>query len=204
MIQRFLERFVWIAACALLCVSVAEAASVAKIEERALAPLRVVPRNGHVQLTSIPLGESGRDVIDLEEFSVWAPDGKVLIHTEQGVLEVAPPRTRFFRGSVNGDPQSMAFFAVKENGRVEALVMTRDVKYAITANVRRPAKGAALRGDEPVDHFITQFDAADEMPDSEIESWTCELGQLKAKAPRATVPAPGAESDAVANAVPIA
>jgi hypothetical protein len=202
MIQRFTTRFNWIALFACLFVSAVQAATVTKIEERALAPLRDVPKSGHVRLHEIPLGESGRDVIDVDEFSVWAPDGRILIHTEQGIQEVVPPRTRFFRGLVNGDPQSMAFFAVKENGRVEGLVMTGDLKYAITANARRPEKGTAQRGDEPVDHFITQFDVADATPDSEISAWTCELGQLKARAPKE--PAAAVQSEGAANAVPIA
>src|SRR5438552_18267585 len=84
-----------------------------KLRDDALSPLRTSVVTKKVRLDKLPLYDSKRSVIELEEFQVWTPDGKVIIHGDNGVvLETQdPPATRFFRGLVNGNPETLAYFA---------------------------------------------------------------------------------------------
>jgi hypothetical protein len=161
--------------------SVLQAATVAKVDEHALAPLRNVPKGGRVRLEKLPLADTRDAVIELEEFQVWAPGGKVLIHRESGVEEVAPPATRFFRGLVNGDLQSFAYFTVDANKRnIEGLVVTREHKYALSSQARRNGgkkQPSLTPADEPVDHFLTQFEIEDEMADGRTPEWACAVNK---------------------------
>src|SRR5437762_3065116 len=79
------------------------AATVTKLNDDAFAPLRVPSMARKIRLDRLPIYDSQRSVIDLEEFQVWAPGGKVTIHGDNGVVlrTIDPPPMRFFRGLVN-------------------------------------------------------------------------------------------------------
>lgn len=191
---RFLVRLASVATIATALTFAAEAATVTKVSEDALQPLRRAREGARVRLEALPLEEGRRTIIDLAEFEVWAPGGKILVHSDSGVQELDPPPTRFFRGSVNGDSQSFAFFALDVRGRIEGLVVTRDFKYALASH-RRPklTPGEASRDGE-VDHFLTRFEAVDEMPTTNQALWACEVDKMiqrvpppEPEEPRATV-----------------
>ncbi|MFA6956255.1 MAG: M12 family metallo-peptidase [Thermoanaerobaculia bacterium] len=162
----------------LLVTATASASEVTKINDEALAPLRGSLVTKRVTLDALPLKEGQRPVIDLEEFQVWAPGGKVVIHGEDGKVTVqAPTPLRFFRGLVNGDPESFAYFSVDRAGHVYGLVATREHRYAITAQ-RRPRAGVTPRtrpneaSEELFDHFVTEATPADEF--GVEQGWTCD------------------------------
>ena len=157
------------------------AATVTRINDDALAPLRASVVAKKIRLDRLPLYDNKRSVIELEEFQVWAPDGKVAIHSDSGVRYLAPPPMRFFRGLVNGDLESFAFFSVDgKTGRIEGLVDTRDMKFAVTAQRRRSRPGAPTLAPvgEEVDYFLTAADANDALQ-NETGNWVCALDQRK-------------------------
>ncbi len=160
------------------------AASVTKVNDDALAPLREATVVTKIRIDKLPLYDSKRSVIELEEFQVWAPGGKVLIHDGKGGTKIEDPiPMRFFRGSVNGDPQSFAYFSVEvRTGRVAGLVATTDRNFAVAAARRRRPDTAPLHpvtdpGAGPADgydYFLTAT-APDEQLVEDAPTWQCDV-----------------------------
>src|SRR5438105_7713034 len=97
------KRVPWVVAVSVAICAMSSALFAAiKLRDDALSPLRASVVTKKVRLDKLPLYDSKRSVIELEEFQVWTPDGKVIIHGDNGVvLETQdPPATRFFRGLV--------------------------------------------------------------------------------------------------------
>jgi reprolysin (M12B) family zinc metalloprotease len=164
--------------------SPALAATVTKLNDDVLAPLRTSVVSKKIRLDKLPLYDAKRSVIELEEFQVWAPEGKVYIHDGKGNVEkVDPPAMRYFRGQVNGDPESFAYFSIElRTDRITGMVATRDDNYAIDAIPRKvdphPRNrtlddGAAA---PTYDYMLTSTNASDmNMP--EAKSWQCAVDE---------------------------
>ncbi|HXA19054.1 MAG TPA: M12 family metallo-peptidase [Thermoanaerobaculia bacterium] len=159
------------------------AATVSKLNDDVLAPLRGPVVAKRILLNNVPLYEHGTAKIDLEEFDVWAPGGKVIVNDGKSVQYLDPPPMRFFRGSVSGDPESFAYFSVDETtGAIQGLVATRDGKFSVNAARRhltpRDRSPDNLRGDD-FDYFLTASDESDEMPMTG-KTWECGVESLPA------------------------
>ncbi|MEX0876544.1 MAG: M12 family metallo-peptidase [Phycisphaerales bacterium] len=82
----------------------------ALIEDLTLRSLDSIPRGGELLVTGLQI--SGRPVeLDLERFSVMAPDGRIVIAGAGGEREAEAP-IALFRGWVASDPESTAVLAV--------------------------------------------------------------------------------------------
>ncbi|MGZ5494242.1 MAG: hypothetical protein ACXW3E_12715, partial [Thermoanaerobaculia bacterium] len=156
------------------------AATVTKINDDALAPLRGAVVMKKIRLDGVPLFGSKAAPIDLEEFQVWAPGGKVLIHDgTDNVRKIDPPAMRFFRGQVQGDPESFAYFSIElSSGKITGMVATKDDNYAIDA-VKRPIHAGprnrtevGATGDNGYDYLLSSTNAND-MNGPEGPSWQC-------------------------------
>jgi len=85
-----------------------------------------------VRLVDVPL--EGRLVeLDLERFEVFTPDAWVDVHTDDGRRRGVRPSTRYYRGRIEGEPESLAFVAV--DGMTDGFVQSRGRTYAIGAPV---------------------------------------------------------------------
>ncbi|HXH42012.1 MAG TPA: hypothetical protein VNN08_25530, partial [Thermoanaerobaculia bacterium] len=143
------------------------AATVSKINDDVLAPLRgpVVARK--IVLANVPLYAHGTATVELEEFQVWAPGGKVIVDDGKSVQYLDPPPMRFFRGLVNGDPESFAYFSIDgTSGAISGLMATRDGKFAVDAARRRPlvrphAGGVGNDATGGYDYYLTEMDDSD-------------------------------------------
>src|SRR5712691_4498681 len=137
------------------------AATMTRLSDDALAALRgasVVAKK--IRLDKLPLYDSKRSVIELEEFQVWAPGAKVVIHGDNGVIleKQDPPPMRFFRGLVNGSSESFAYFSVDlTTGKVNGLIDTGEKKFAI-GGARRiaPARRNRDLTDQPLEYFMAE------------------------------------------------
>ncbi len=177
---------------AVLCTVVAlcswplAAATVSKLNDDVLAPLRASSVTKRILLSNVPLYEHGTAKIDLEEFEVWAPNGKVVVHDGKSVQYLDPPPMRFFRGMVNGDPESFAYFSVDgRSGGIYGLVATRDGKFSVNASRRRAmTHDHSENGDrgEDFDYFLTAFDDSDTIPMTG-QTWECGVDKLQAMSP---------------------
>src|SRR5258708_6195608 len=86
------------AACvfaAALCWPLA-AATVSKLNDDVLAPLRGPVVAKRIHIGNMPLFAHGTAAIELDEFQVWAPDGKVIVNDRKSVQYLDPPPMRFF------------------------------------------------------------------------------------------------------------
>jgi hypothetical protein len=159
------------------------AATVSKLNDDVLAPLRgpVVARRIHID--NMPLYAHGTVKIDLEEFQVWAPGAKVIVSDGKSVQYLDPPPMRFFRGLVNGDPESFAYFSIEgTTGAISGLIATRDGRFATNASRRRPAvrPHAGGLGNDPTgdyDYYLTAMDDGDELSMAG-QTWACEVEKL--------------------------
>jgi hypothetical protein len=186
MVRRSLMRLapvaslLFITALSVLSAPVVQAAVVTKVETDALAPLRD-GKSRHIRLDSLPLYDSARSVVELEEFDVWAPGGKVVVHSPTGVVKLNPSPMRFYRGRVNADSESFAYFSVDlKTQHVDGLITTRDRRYAVSS-ARRPA-GAPRGRHQDFDDFLTEVDQTDYIP-GDMEAWQCAVDKVKLRAP---------------------
>jgi len=166
---------------AALCSHPLAAATVSKLNDDVLAPLRGPSAAKRILLSKVPLYEHGTAAVDLEEFEVWAPDGKLIVSDGKSVQYLAPPPMRFFRGMVNGDAESFAYFSVDgRTGAVYGLLSTRDGKFSVNAARRRPMtrdrSESGDRGDD-FDYFLTASDQTDELPMTG-KTWECGVEKL--------------------------
>jgi hypothetical protein len=184
-----------LSASVLLFVSTVFGATVTKLNDDALAPLRGPVGARVIRIDRLPIYDDKRSVIDLEEFQVWAPGAKVIIHGDNGVVlqRLDPPRMRFFRGLVNGDRESFAYFSMDPSGRnIQGLIVTRNKKFMVNS-ARRARQTPRGRLDESgaMDTFLTELDAIDEMPESG-QPWQCEVDKMTAHSPLGRLHATGA------------
>ena len=192
MLRTFMLRFVFIVIFASAPLS---AATRTQLADDALAPLRARSATQKVIIDGLPLYDARRSVIELEEFHVWAPDAKVVLHDGSEVTYLDPPSTRFFRGLVNGDPESFAYFAVdRRSSRVDGLIVVREKKFAVGSSLRQ-GKVIPRRADEAgqaFDYFLTEADEAD-MTASTNRTWQCEVDKMEIDVPRTQLRATGTD-----------
>jgi hypothetical protein len=157
-----------------VCASTAFASTITKLNDDAFAPLRTRTVMRKVHLDGLPIYDDKRSAIDLEEFEVWAPGGKVTIHGENGVVlkTIDPPPMRFFRGQVNGDPESFAYFSIDPSGRnVQGLIVTRDKRFTV-ASVHHRHQGVHGHIEESDDTFLSEYNEADNVAAPQ-RKWEC-------------------------------
>jgi len=138
-----------------------------------------------IVLSNVPLYARGTATIELEEFQVWAPGGKVIVSDGKSVQYLDPPPMRFFRGLVNGDLESFAYFSIDGTTRaISGLIATRDGRFAVDASRRRPAVHAhADIGNDPAggdyDYYLTAMDDGDALSMAG-QTWACAVEKLPA------------------------
>jgi len=97
-----------------------------------------------LHLAGVPL-EARTVMLVLERFEVFTSDAKVAVHGAQGETIVRPPNRAYFRGSVDDEPDSLAFLAVGEDGDVRGLVMSQGRMHVLGAEREdAPADGALV------------------------------------------------------------
>jgi hypothetical protein len=91
-----------------------------------------------VQLDRVAVGDSVR-TFDLERFEVWAPNAEIVVdHADGTRTKIERPAVRYYRGTVDGDPDSLVFMAVAEDGATaEGLVVANEVRYRMRTSAKR-------------------------------------------------------------------
>jgi hypothetical protein len=74
-----------------------------------------------LRLSNLPLSSNVTVGLDLQEFSVLAPDAIVTVTTEHGVEPAPAPTVRLYRGHVSGEPNSQAFLAISDKGVIGSI-----------------------------------------------------------------------------------
>ena len=123
----------------------------------------------------VPLVNGDPETIELERFEVWAPDGKIMIHEEGGVVRELPPPARFYyKGHVAGHDDSTIFISMdaKDRGDIQGIVLIGEKKLHFGRGIRKSGRAAANADDDPI--LITENDAVDELLDPAAD-WTCKV-----------------------------
>lgn len=121
---------------------VAEAGVASRVSDETLAPLsRPIKAGGRVTLRNVPLVDGKQETLELEEFSVLAPDAVIEIHREDGTVDhVKPQPMRQFRGRVAGTPESLVYISV--GGHVDGLIFMHDRKFSMKTDKHGRGKAA--------------------------------------------------------------
>ena len=157
--------------------------------------------------------------LELERFELWTPDAQIIVYEADGKSfhTIPRPATRFYKGTVNGDPESIASISVGKNGRIAGTLFVGERVYEIGRGIARTGVAANRARSEddvtPIDRgaplFIREFDPIEDLaarPDA--QKWSCDVDKRGHSSMRVKPPStlkPGEESAAlipVANGTP--
>ena len=163
----------------------AGAAVESRIEPDTLHPLRAPLAIGaRVQVERIPLGRTTAN-LQLQRFEVWAPGAEIVLDHGDGRRErIAPPPVHYFRGTVEGDPESMVFIALRSDGALEGTITANDRRYSMRSRNDAPSK----------DVFVVEEDLDVDSPE---DVFHCDLDELVIT-PATLRLTPTAKADAIA------
>ncbi len=129
----------------------------ARLEQSAYYDLRLGERQRRIEL---PIGRAESIGLEMERFSVAAADAKFVIGTAGGDVATERPDVVAFRGSVNGDPSSHAYFAISAAGMASGYIRTADGQsYFISQAPQEAAKG--FGGEVIIQEAQSGFDLPD-------------------------------------------
>ncbi|MFL6196785.1 MAG: M12 family metallo-peptidase [Thermoanaerobaculia bacterium] len=153
-------RRVLLTGCALLMtVPLAGAETMTKggpvLESREFGRATAVAVGSPLRVVKVKAPDAGQDeAFQLERFDVFAPGAKVTLHGRNGARVVDAPRNAYFRGAVEGRPDSRVFLTLREDGSAQGVVTDAEDTWLIGGDdVPAKALGAApleMRRVEPV------------------------------------------------------
>jgi len=98
----------------------------------------------HLRLANAQMTDTGETAaLVLERFEVFASDARITVHGQGGDEVMAAPKHAYFRGVVEGKPDSRAFVAQLEDGTTQGMVSADGGIYLIGGD---PAEAKALGG----------------------------------------------------------
>ena len=129
--------------------------------------------------------------LELERFEIWAADAEIVIHDAAGrITRTRPPRTAYYRGTVNGERDSLAMVAVEPDGAIRGFIAAGEQRWLVQRGVAK-RRDQQLQLDDPV--LATELD--EQSLRAEGNPWRCfldkqtltgDLSRLRANgAPRA-------------------
>ncbi len=92
---------------------------------------RGVPMGGALRVHSLNLEEEGNVTLELERFSVFAPNAKIT--TTDGKSEPIPD-TSYFRGRLANDPNSVVMIKVPKNGKTVGIVNSKGKAWMLESD----------------------------------------------------------------------
>jgi hypothetical protein len=134
---------------------------------------------GNVVRVDLPIGDDVRTA-ELKVFEVWHPEAMIAVVSPDGTEYRRPSVASFFRGAIEGEPESLVFLAVRESG-IEGIAFIGQRRYGIAS---RPA--ASERGRARSVSLISREAAPEDDFPVPGDVFTCEADGLTA--PRAGSP----------------
>jgi hypothetical protein len=146
-------------------------AATADLEDPGLELLaRRIPVGGALRIVGVPLSDpEAASTLELERFRVFKPGARIVVHSAPGVEVRGADGRAFFRGTVAGDPTSLALVSVSESGGLRGWIAARGQRFAIAPDEGDPRAAPRVRkldlsadaGDPSADRFC----AAGELPE---------------------------------------
>jgi hypothetical protein len=121
----------------------ARAAAVYHSADAGLAPLRAPLAPGaKVRVTAVPLLHGGPETLEVEKFDLFTEDAEIVVFGANGavVRKLPLPAMHFYRGRVEGQPDSLVFLSVTGD-LVEGVIYANERKFALGS--RRTTRDAA-------------------------------------------------------------
>jgi hypothetical protein len=136
--RRCVNRIV-LAGCALLLAAgpvraVGSSPALPVVESRDFAGTALrMAMGSRLRLENLQVASTGESrALVLERFEVFAQDAKITVHGDGGVEKVLPaPANAYFRGVVDGRPDSRAFLARLADGRTQGVIADGEDMYLI-------------------------------------------------------------------------
>src|SRR3954447_26577590 len=98
-----------------------------------------------LRLENVQVANTGESqALVLERFDVFTKDAKIIVHGDGGEKVLPPPANAYFRGVIDGRPESRAFLARLEDGRTQGVISDGDDVYLIGADPAAKALGGPL------------------------------------------------------------
>ncbi len=92
-----------------------------------------------LRLENVAVSDAEPAALVLERFEVFAKGATVTLHGGQGDRVIPAPANAYFRGTIDGKPESHAFLAVLADGSTQGILEDADANYLIGAD-GAPAK----------------------------------------------------------------
>ncbi|HET9208877.1 MAG TPA: M12 family metallo-peptidase, partial [Thermoanaerobaculia bacterium] len=140
----------WIlAGCAVLLAAGparATAPALAAVQSRDFAGMAAkVAVGSRLRLENLQVPETGETrALVLERFEVFAKDARITVHGAGSDKVLPPPANAYFRGVVDGKPESRAFLARLADGRTQGVISEDDEIYLIGGDAAAKALGGPL------------------------------------------------------------
>jgi hypothetical protein len=134
------------------------------VAQENFSPLSELRQTGHRGRIALPLPD-GEVTLDLERFEVFAPGAEIEVFEAGGSRRLPIPRTRFFRGLVGAEMDSLAFISIEPDGQVRGLIVSHDRKFEL-----RPAARNQRR--------VSIEEIPDETEWADDRFWTCDVEGL--------------------------
>lgn len=123
---------------------------------------RTIPLGGQFLVEELQLDPfSPPQKLMLRRFTIFSSETRFVENTTQGPIEHPLPNMYFFQGHVDGQPKTLAYLSIQENGQIQGII-TNQGRYWILAGgdtPGSPANGIAASEVEPADlqHFSQPF-----------------------------------------------
>ncbi|HYH09751.1 MAG TPA: M12 family metallo-peptidase [Thermoanaerobaculia bacterium] len=156
-------------AISLFFLSLAGAATAAEhhFDREILAPLSKPLKTGvAIRIENVPLTEGQPETLELERFELWTEDAEITVFGANGkvVEKLTPPAATYYRGSIAGQPESLAFVSI-HGDRVEGIIYSGDRKFSLGSRRVNAQKREVI---------VQESSAMDDIP-LESEGFTCDL-----------------------------
>jgi hypothetical protein len=132
-----------------------------------------VPVGGRFHLVGVPV-EARTVALALERFEVFTPNARIEVHGKNGTRLASLPQRAWFRGTVAGEPGSMAYLAIGPDS-VLGLIDSRERLHTIGTEDAAPSFNEQL--------VVRALDESAFR--KKVESWKCGVDDLPAAAPGA-------------------
>jgi hypothetical protein len=97
-----------------------------------------VPMGGLLRIADLDLDQFGNVDLEIERFTVFAPDVKILI---DGQAPISAPNNAYFRGSINDLPNAIVVLTVPEHGKMRGIITDKSGVWRLSGNSGRSAPG---------------------------------------------------------------
>ena len=138
------------------------------VEEKAVSKLRAGGQK--LIVDDVPMFDGNLATVVLERFEVWAPNVEIIKYdANRKETRLPRPATKYYRGRISGDANSLVFISVEANGDINGMAFSGDAKrkLAIRRGVRATAqpgeRGGARRDDGETPLMVREFDEVDDV-----------------------------------------